>query len=349
MCAALEDDGAVPHSSNTNPSGNPLCDYMKTKDNDNSNSNLEATFALMQSFMLQKGLLDNKMTEREIKEFLQKETSKKTIDQHDKGDASSEITLYKRAVPINSGREISFNPELDQQIDQLLNQTRLQAGEKHNTSSSSEDFIDTSDENIQVDNNSQYISDMTEKTQPKPATPKRVANNLSTEGNAAKMIQEAEKARATMFEVPGKYNTSQIDEDYQMIDSHLDDSLKHKIQAFEYVDFARLISKNKSLRDEEGQRLEIVNKNGMSFLSPVAEGNITINSYGKWEQAFRVYSNVLTTKFPAKSTELLQYNHTIHSASSTYVWDNVYAYDKEFCHHIARHPYRSWGVILQQA
>ena len=187
---------------------------------------------------------------------------------------------------------------------------------------------------------------MTEKPQLKPSTLKRVAN-LSPEGNAAKMIQEAEKVRAIMFEVPVKFNTSQIDEDYQMIDSHLDDSLKHKIQAFEYVDFARLISKNKSLRDEERQRLEIVNKNGMSFLSPVAEGNIMINSYGKWEQAFRIYSNVLTTKFPAKSTELLQYNHTIHSASSTYVWDNVYAYDKEFRHHIARHPYRSWGVILE--
>ena len=124
--AACEDDGSVLHFSNTDPSGNPLCDYAKTKDNDNINSNLEVTFALMQSFMLQKGLLDNKMTEREIKEFLQKETGKKIIDQRDKGDASSEITLYKRAVPINSGREISFNPELDQQIDQLLNQTRLQ-------------------------------------------------------------------------------------------------------------------------------------------------------------------------------------------------------------------------------
>ena len=57
----------------------------------------------------------------------------------------------------------------------------------------------------------------------------------------------------------------------------------------------------------------------------------------------------MTSKHPSKSAELLQYNHTIHTASMSYVWDNVYSYDKEFRHHISRHPKRSWGVILQQA
>ena len=96
--------------------------------------------------------------------------------------------------------------------------------------------------------------------------------------------------------------------------------------------------------------MEIVSKNGMTFLSPVADPeSIHINSYLKWEQVFRIYSNILTTKFPAMATELLQYNHTIHSASTTYIWDNVYAYDKEFRHHVSRHPQRSWSIILQQA
>ena len=96
--------------------------------------------------------------------------------------------------------------------------------------------------------------------------------------------------------------------------------------------------------------MEIVSHNGMMFLSPVADReSIQINSYMKWEQAFRIYSNILTSKFPGMATELLQYNHTIHSASTTYIWENVYSYDKEFSHHISRHPYRSWAVILQQA
>ena len=58
---------------------------------------------------------------------------------------------------------------------------------------------------------------------------------------------------------------------------------------------------------------------------------------------------LLTTKFPGKATELLQYNHTINSAASSYVWENVYAYDKEFRQHVGRHPTCPWNIILQQA
>ena len=169
-------------------------------------------------------------------------------------------------------------------------------------------------------------------------------------------MHESEQNKITMFEVPGKTNskpiTSVIDEDYQMIDTHVDETLKKKILNFKYIDFSRLIPKNRFALDEDNQnqRLEIVNKNGMSYLSPVSDREgVVVNTYNKWEQAFRVYSNVVTTKFPTKSTELLQYNHTIHTAFMTYAWDNVYAYDKEFRRHISKHPYRSWNVILQQA
>ena len=88
----------------------------------------------------------------------------------------------------------------------------------------------------------------------------------------------------------------------------------------------------------------------MSFLSPVSEHEAAaINSYSKWEQAFRIYSNILTNAHPAKATELIQYMHVIHTTALSYVWENVYAYDKEFRYHIPRHPSRSWAVILQQA
>ena len=39
----------------------------------------------------------------------------------------------------------------------------------------------------------------------------------------------------------------------------------------------------------------------------------------------------------------------IFTAASTYVWENVYAYDREFRMHIANYPDRSWAIILQQA
>ena len=77
--------------------------------------------------------------------------------------------------------------------------------------------------------------------------------------------------------------------------------------------------------------------------------SVTINSFSKWEQAFRIFSDIYTRQHPQKSTELIQYNHVIHSISLTYIWDNVYAYDKEFRIHLSKHPDRRWGVILQQA
>ena len=158
-----------------------------------------------------------------------------------------------------------------------------------------------------------------------------------------------------MLSIPGELNKtiniSVIDQDYQMIDSHVEDSIQKKIINLEYVDFSKLLPTHRSARDEDdGQRLEIVNKNGQSFLSPVSEcEKVSITSFAKWEQAFRIFSNVLTTRHPDKAPELLQYNYTIHNAATSFVWDNVCAYDHEFHRHISQHPYRSWSVILQQA
>ena len=69
----------------------------------------------------------------------------------------------------------------------------------------------------------------------------------------------------------------------------------------------------------------------------------------KWHQAFRVFSDILNSKHPHKATELIQYEHVIHTASQTYMWDNVYTYDKDFGIHISQFPDRTWAVILQQA
>ena len=98
--------------------------------------------------------------------------------------------------------------------------------------------------------------------------------------------------------------------------------------------------------------MELIHKNGMTFWSPVSQregqGNL-ITSFGKWETAFRVFSNIYAGQYPLKAAELLQYSHVIHMASQTYYWENIYLYDKEFRFHMSKHPQRSWAVILQQA
>ena len=74
-----------------------------------------------------------------------------------------------------------------------------------------------------------------------------------------------------------------------------------------------------------------------------------ITSYGKWEQAFRVYMDVYVRAHPGRSSELIQYEHIISTIASQFVWENVYTYDKDFCIHMAWHPSCNWSLILHQA
>ena len=347
---------------------------------------LGRTLAILQSFMIKKGLINETMSQDEMEAFLNEDdlpsnlasrsepqqSPLQKVDQvaalqakgKGKGKKSgkellsqasgSEITVYKRAV-----HQLA-PPGLEDKIDQFVSETRKSV-EKNLTnanpdtsrkvSGSSDELMDISDET--TDTNLSLL--LAAETGPKDDNPAK-----SVDEHADEMVREAEQARVQMYEIEGNpehnfllhpnqvQNAVLIDNDYQMIDVHIEESMKKKILSFEYVDLSKLI-KNK-LRDDEN-RLEFVMRNGLTYLSPEGdrEGRSNINSYIKWEQAFRVYCNVLTAKYPGKATELLQYNHTIYSVSTAYVWENVYTYDKEFCHHIGQHPYRSWNVILQQA
>ena len=123
--------------------------------------------------------------------------------------------------------------------------------------------------------------------------------------------------------------------------------MKQKIVNSEYVDFGKLIPRDKIVTDDDS-KFELVVKGGRAYWVPVNEST-NISNFTRWEQAFRIYSNIYTRAHPNKCTELLQYNHIIYTISMTYQWDNVYAYDKEFRMHISKHPQRNWGIILQQA
>ena len=180
---------------------------------------------------------------------------------------------------------------------------------------------------------------------PPEVAPKQHADNV---------IRDAERAKERMLTVPGKIedrillHSVMIDESYLLVAAHIDENMRRKILQFDYVDFSRLLLGDRVVQEED-QHLTFVNKGGTPFLVPVSESPTAIHSYGKWDQAFRVYSDVITSTFPEKAQELIQYNHIIHTASQTYLWDNVYLYDKDFRIHISRNPTRSWAVILQQA
>ena len=182
------------------------------------------------------------------------------------------------------------------------------------------------------------------------------------------MICEAEASKARMFTTkvnePSHFlncnidkqvtdfhampGVSNVDDNYLVIGGHLDGSIKGKILNNEYIDFAHLIPRDQ--HHGEDNRMEIINKCGQSFFVPVSDREMTgITSFSNWEQAFRIFSNIYTSSYPERASELIQDNHIIYVPSQTYIWNNVYQYDKEFRTHISHFPQRSWAIILQQA
>ena len=316
---------------------------------------------------------------------VEERTASKNSPEIDK--ASSEITIYTNAV-----KEANVFG-------------RSQENNANNFSSSDEENVNTSNENMDLQNSGEIevssqltnspnemeilnfitenrpreqdskdkrtvviqrrTEDTRKSSEPQPGTSKQ---SETPEQRADKMVKEAEAIKARILDTPGRnnfidnMNTSMgeidlrnnfvhsvmVDESFLLVASHLDQNTYDKIVNGEYVDFSRLIPKDKLLAEEEN-RMQMINKDGQMFFVPANGDKFSINSFNRWEQAFRVFSDVYTRAHPARSSELVQYNHIIHTASLSYAWDNVYLYDKDFRLHMARHPSRSWGLLLQQA
>ena len=308
--------------------------------------------------------------------------------------AASEVTIYTNAVK---------GPVLNQSTNLIANNVNM-------LSSSDEEAVNTSDENMDFQNmrdieQNEHLSQghneieimkfiaenrpddneqqrqqgkdrrtiviqkrrgADEVPQPKPGT----STQITPDQRADQMIKEAEAVKARILDAPGRgyqfndqmygneteqidfrnnfVHSVMVDESFLLVASHLDQNTYDKIVKGEYVDFARLIPKDKVLMEEEN-KMQMVNRDGQMYFVPANGDKLAISSFSKWEQAFRVFSDVFTRAHPERSSELVQYNHIIHTASLTYAWDNVYMYDKDFRLHMLRHPMRSWGLLLQQA
>ena len=85
------------------------------------------------------------------------------------------------------------------------------------------------------------------------------------------MIREVEASRVRMVTTPGKQTRDEglplsflqsayVDEEYLVMGSHLDEAIIKKIKNHEYVDFAKLLPRDKLQVEDEGfQRMELIN------------------------------------------------------------------------------------------
>ena len=95
------------------------------------------------------------------------------------------------------------------------------------------------------------------------------------------------------------------------------------------------------------QKLELMMQDGQSYFGP-SSSEAKINSVRKWDQAFRIYATIYTQANPHRASEIWQYIHVIHTAASTYNWDNVAYYDFTFWQLMAAKPWRSWAKTYTQ-
>lgn len=86
----------------------------------------------------------------------------------------------------------------------------------------------------------------------------------------------------------------------------------------------------------------------MTYLAPASDREVKITNVKKWDQAFRVYAAIYCNANPQRSAEVWQYNYVIHSAASSYQWDNVAYYDYTFRQLMAEKPMRSWAETYVQ-
>ena len=343
------------------------------------------TMEMMQTFMLQSGLIDEEVDPEDLKALIAgKRKERNCNDNHSRprpkgrgnlgdsdkvcGQSPSEVTIYKNAVEVvNVRNESSSSDDMANTSDESLECNAQHRIEKFindcsvcpsGSKTTRDERSQSRDRGGRDESRSRYHHDDDYQDTTRGRSEAR-DDGPTPEEQAERLVREAERSKARMIEASGNSPLSNlnrtllysviIDKGYLQVAAHVDDGLKQKIQRFEYIDFARLLPQDKILQEED-HRLTLVNKGGVPYLMPASDPrDAQIQSYSKWDQAFRDYSEIITTKFPQKAQELIQYNYVIHMAAQTYVWENVYSYDKDFRIHIGRNPTRTWSVILQQA
>ena len=114
---------------------------------------------------------------------------------------------------------------------------------------------------------------------------------------AKEIICESEASRARILATPGNcdefernitnnpqlvsatQHLSLVDENYIVVGGYIEASLKEKIVKGEYIDFARLLPRNRGLGDEH--RLELINRGGQTYFVPANREVGTISSFHK--------------------------------------------------------------------
>ena len=332
-----------------------------------TNVNTNANVNLAQSDMLQSKITGSFLNNCKSLETIYEAA----VPQRDSTSSEEEMLINTSDESVNQEcmgeKQHKDDDPMDKQIEVLIADGRRNA-ERHGRTTQVKSIAECQD--VQPNGSAQPLLSTSR------APPPQMQSEMTTQERIQHMIKEAEKSKARIFATQGitpfetnineyaspqlihangenNYPINQVtptavyDEGYIVVGAHLDETIVSKISRGNYVDFGKLLPRDRVSMEDDG-RMEMYVKNGRTYWAPVSF-SVSINSFARWEQAFRVYSNIYCKTNPHRAAELIEYNHIIHTVALAYVWDNVYTYDKEFRLHMARNPQQSWAMILQQA
>ena len=231
--------------------------------------------------------------------------SQRDLQQGNSQSSQSEVTIYHNAVEDRTG-ERHFSSSSDEGAMNVSNET-MDADVNLNGPNQVESIIEkfiaenriqyrrrTDDKGEKSRSPMRQMSLVEEDPDPQPSTSRdmdRVDRLIcDAENNRARILQTPGNVEAGLNIIQNAVYSAIVDESYMVVAAHVDQLMKDKICKGEYVDFAELIPKDRVFIEDDG-RMQLVVKNGQTYWTSVQD-TTAINSFHRWEVAFRVFSDI---------------------------------------------------------
>lgn len=129
--------------------------------------------------------------------------------------------------------------------------------------------------------------------------------------------------------------------------AHVDQLTREKVRTNLYVELYRFLPRDLDLTDEDDNLCLTSRQGKMYHVPPLDREDNTIATFKRWQTAFKVFMAVYLEEHPDRShkaIELIQYTQMIEEMTTTWIWENVFKYDKSHRRMMQTFPRRKWHV-----
>ena len=328
------------HCSSHKPAGCEIDDRIRQEINSETVAKTMKQSMMEGRLVMDKEMIEQRPRQQHFDKTASKNRGKiKTVNQNDRDRdrkshlSISEFTIYDRAVPDETGqlnnsiRFSSSSEEADTSDEHIMIGSHVNDYKDVNVNqfinSVHADYERRRREAVEdaVPGTSGYQNQ--HENQSRDARPEQYRQELQNpEEIADKTIREVEQTKAQVFDVPGEKNNQLVgvnqplmaglsqnyihsmfvDENYCLVVAHVDATIKAKIVKGQYIDFSKLVPKDR-VWTEEDHRVQLIMKGGSTYFVPANDGSTSITSIHRWDQAFCVFP-----KFTARHIQTGQLN-----------------------------------------